>query len=169
MKERYATEAKLKKRKPEEPLRDFGQVIVNLFRRAYTGNSVIVEENSIKAFLDKCGQSEDFRLAVKRTRPNTLQEAVNNSMQEECLRDGKQDLSKHFKPVQRLIFEVKDWESDADVIAEAEGTRREHVDRNNVPFPEPRRDRRDSRETDLRRGEKPGKIVNKPSDFMNSF
>jgi hypothetical protein len=36
------------------------------------------------AFLDKCGQSEDFRLAVKRTRPKTLQEAVVNAMQEEC-------------------------------------------------------------------------------------
>ncbi|CAC5419544.1 unnamed protein product [Mytilus coruscus] len=75
MKERYLTEAKLRKRKLEESLRDFGQVIEDLYRRAYPGNPEIVEENSIKAFLDKCGQSENFRLAVKRTRPNTLQEA----------------------------------------------------------------------------------------------
>ncbi|VDI34082.1 Hypothetical predicted protein [Mytilus galloprovincialis] len=93
MKERYVTEAKLRKRKPEESLRDFGQAIEDLYRRAYPGNPEIVEENSIKAFLDKCGQSKDFRLAVKRTRPNTLQEAVNNSMQEECLRVGEKDLA----------------------------------------------------------------------------
>ncbi|CAC5364672.1 unnamed protein product [Mytilus coruscus] len=60
---------KTEKEKPEESLRDFGQAIEDLYRRAYPGNPEIVEENSIKAFLDKCGQSEDFRLAVKRTRP----------------------------------------------------------------------------------------------------
>ncbi|CAG2223484.1 unnamed protein product [Mytilus edulis] len=146
MKERYVTEATLRKRKPEESLRDFGQAIEDLYRRAYPGNPEIVEENSIKAFLDKCGQSEDFRLAVKRTRPNTLQEAVNNSMQEECLRIGEKDLvSKHFKPVQRPIFEVEDWDSDEDVTTEAEGTRRENVDRNNVPDNYPRNNGIESR------------------------
>ncbi|CAC5409428.1 unnamed protein product [Mytilus coruscus] len=65
MKERYVTEAKLRKRQPEESLRDFGQAIEDLYRRAYPANPEIVEKNSIKAFLDKCGQSEDFRLAVK--------------------------------------------------------------------------------------------------------
>ncbi|CAG2255551.1 unnamed protein product [Mytilus edulis] len=35
MKERHVTEAKLRKRKPEESLRDFGQAIEDLFRRAY--------------------------------------------------------------------------------------------------------------------------------------
>ncbi|CAC5387969.1 unnamed protein product [Mytilus coruscus] len=138
IKERYVTEAKLRKRKPEESLRDFGQAIEDLYRRAYPGNPEIVEENSIKAFLDKCGQSEDFRLAVKRTRPNTLQEAVINSVQEECLRVGEKDLAKHFNPVQRPIFEVKDGDSDEDVTAEAEGTRRENVDRNKVPDNYPR-------------------------------
>ncbi|CAG2204506.1 unnamed protein product [Mytilus edulis] len=146
MKERYVTEATLRKRKPEESLRDFGQAIEDLYRRAYPGNPEIVEENSIKAFLDKCGQSEDFRLAVKRTRPNTLQEAVNNSMQEECLRIGEKDLvSKNFKPVQRPIFEVEDWDSDEDVTTEAEGTRRENVDRNNVPDNYPRNNGIESR------------------------
>ncbi|CAC5403280.1 unnamed protein product [Mytilus coruscus] len=106
--------------------------------RAYPGNPEIVEENSIKAFLDECGQSEDFRLAVKRTRPNTLQEAVINSMQEECLRVGEKDLAKHFKPVQRPIFEVEDGDSDEDVTAEAEGTQRENIDRNKVPDNYPR-------------------------------
>jgi hypothetical protein len=91
MKERYMAEAKLRKRQAGELLRDFGQALEELYRRAYPENPDIVEENAIKAFLDKCGQSEDFRLAVKRTRPKTLQEAVVNAMQEECLRVGEKD------------------------------------------------------------------------------
>ncbi|CAC5386204.1 unnamed protein product [Mytilus coruscus] len=133
MKERYVTEAKLRKRQPEESLRDFGQAIEDLYRRAYPGNPEIVEENSIKAFLDKCGQSEEFRLAVKRTRPNTLQEAVINSMQEECLRAGEKDLVKEVKPVQRPIFEVGHGDSRENVATETEGTQRENVDKSNVP------------------------------------
>lgn len=70
---------------------------------AYPGNSDIVEENAVKAFLDKCGQSEDFRMAVKRTRPKNLQEAVINAMQEECLRVGENDFVKD-KPVNRPIY-----------------------------------------------------------------
>jgi hypothetical protein len=56
------------KRQAGESLRDFGQALEDLYRRAYSETPDIVEENAIKAFLDKCGQSEDFRLAVKRTR-----------------------------------------------------------------------------------------------------
>ena len=106
LKERFVTEAKLKKRQPNESLRDFGQAIEDLYRRAYPDNPEIVEENCIKFFLDKCGQSEEFRLAVKRTRPKTLQEAVINAMQEECLRAGEKDLSKDGRPIQRSIYEV---------------------------------------------------------------
>ena len=65
-----------------------------------------MEENAIKSFLDKCGQSEDFRLAVKRTRPKTLQEAVINAMQEECLRVGERELSKDHKVIHRQIYEI---------------------------------------------------------------
>ena len=108
LKERFVTEAKLRKRQPNESLRDFGQAIEDLYRRAYPDNPEIVEENSIKSFLDKCGQSEEFRLAVKRTRPKTLQEAVINSMQEECLRAGEKDLAKDGRPIQRPIYEVGD-------------------------------------------------------------
>ncbi|CAG2205336.1 unnamed protein product [Mytilus edulis] len=108
MKERYVTEAKLRKKQPEESLRDFGQTIEDLYRRAYPDTPEIVEENSIKAFLDKCGQSEDFRLAVKRTRPKTLQDAVLSAMQEECLRAGEKDLAKDGKIVNRQIYEVDD-------------------------------------------------------------
>lgn len=121
MKERYVTEAKLRKRQPCESLRDFGQAIEDLFRRAYPGNPEIVEENSIKAFLDKCGQSEDFRLAVKRTRPSTLQEAVVNAMQEECLRAGEKDLAKEVKPAQRLVYEVGERGNNEVVATEATG------------------------------------------------
>ncbi|VDI84212.1 Hypothetical predicted protein [Mytilus galloprovincialis] len=147
MKERYVTEAKLRKRKPEESLRVFGQAIEDLYRRAYPDNPEIVEERSINAFLDKCGQSDDFRLAVKRTRPNILQEAVINAMQEECLRVGEKDLAKHLKPVQWPIFEVGDGDiySDDDVTAVAEGTKRENVDRNNVPDNYPRNNGIESR------------------------
>jgi hypothetical protein len=100
MTERYMAEAKLRKRQAGESLRDFGQALEDLYRRAYPENSDIVEENAIKAFLDKCGQSEDFRLAVKRTRPKTLQEAVVNAMQEECLRVDEKDLARE-KPANR--------------------------------------------------------------------
>ena len=103
MKERYMAEAKLRKRQAGESLRAFGQALEDLYRRAYPDNPDIVEENVMKAFLDKCGQSEDFRLAVKRTRPKTLQEAVVNAMQEECLRVGEKDLARE-KPANRAIY-----------------------------------------------------------------
>jgi len=106
MKEKYVTEAKLRKRQPSESLRDFGQAIEDLYRRAYPSNSEIVEENAIKSFLDKCGQSEDFRLAVKRMRPKTLQEAVHYALQEECLRAGEKDLAKETRPIPRQIYEI---------------------------------------------------------------
>jgi hypothetical protein len=121
MKERYVTEDKLRKRKPCESLRDFGQAIEDLYRRAYPGNPEIVEENSIKAFLDKCGQSEDCRPAVKRTRPITLQKAVVNAMQEECLRAGERDLAKEVKPAQRLVYEVGEGGNNEVVATEATG------------------------------------------------
>jgi hypothetical protein len=90
-----------------------------LYRRAYPGNPEIVEENSIKVFLDKCGQSEDFRLAAKRTRPRTLQEAVVNAMQEECLRAGEKDLAKEVKPAQCLVYEVGERGNNEVVATEA--------------------------------------------------
>lgn len=61
----------LRKRLPGESLRDFGQAIENFYRKANQG-----ENNAIKSFLDKCGQSEEFRLVVKRTRIRTPQEAM---------------------------------------------------------------------------------------------
>lgn len=60
MKECYIAHAKLRKWQSGESLRDFGQAIEDLYRRAYPENPDIVEENAVKSFLDKCGQSEIF-------------------------------------------------------------------------------------------------------------
>ena len=106
MKGRYMAEAKLRKGQAGESLRDFGQALEDLYRRAYPENPDIVEENAIKAFLDNCGQSEDFRLAIKRTRPKTLQEAVVNAMQEECLRVSEKDLARE-KPANEPFMKLR--------------------------------------------------------------
>lgn len=128
MKEKYVTEAKLRKRQSNESLRDFGQAIEDLFRRAYPNNPEIVEENSIKYFLDKCGQSEDFRLAVKRMRPKTLQEAVFFAMQEECLRAGEKDLVKDARPYQKQIYEVEDHFKNKEVASSSEVVKPKYIE-----------------------------------------
>ena len=86
MKESYVAEAKLRRKKETESFRDFGQAIEDLFRRAYPDNREHVQESSMKTFMDNCSVVEDFRLAVKRTHPKTLQDAVTAAMQEECIR-----------------------------------------------------------------------------------
>ena len=86
MKESYVAEAKLRRKKGMESFRDFGQAIEDLYRRAYPDNREHVQESSMKTFMDNCSDTEDFRLAVKRTRPKTLQDAVTAAMQEECIR-----------------------------------------------------------------------------------
>ena len=86
MKESYVAEAKLRRKKGTESFRDFGQAIEDLYRRAYPDNREHVQESSMKTFMDNCSDTEDFRLAVKRTRPKTLQDAVTAAMQEECIR-----------------------------------------------------------------------------------
>ena len=86
MKESYVAEAKLRRKKGTESFRDFGQAIEDLYRRAYPYNREHVQESSMKTFMDNCSDTEDFRLAMKRTRPKTLQDAVTAAMQEECIR-----------------------------------------------------------------------------------
>ena len=86
MKESYVAEAKLRRKKGTESFRDFGQAIEDLYRRAYPDNREHVQESSMKTFMDNCSDTEDFRLAVKRTRPKTLKDAVTAAMQEECIR-----------------------------------------------------------------------------------
>ena len=86
MKESYIAEAKLRKKGKDESFRDFGQSLADLYRRAHPNNRDYVEEISLKTFMDNCSDDDEFRLAVKRTRPTTLQEAVTAAMQEECIR-----------------------------------------------------------------------------------
>ena len=86
MKESYVAEAKLRRKKGTESFRDFGQAIEDLYRRAYPNNREHVQEISMKTIMDNCSGTEDFRLAVRRTRPKTLQDAVTTAMQEECIR-----------------------------------------------------------------------------------
>lgn len=106
MKEKYMAEAKLRRRNKGESLRDFGQALENLYRRAYKDKPYLVEEHTLQAFLDKCGDSEEFRLAVKRTRPKNIFEAVSNAMQEECLRVGERELRRDIKPPGRPVMSV---------------------------------------------------------------
>lgn len=99
MKESYVAEAKLRRKRDSESFRDFGQAIEDLYRRAYSNNREYVQESSMKTFMDNCSEVEDFRLAVKRTRPKTLQDAITASMQEECIRlTENRKLKREYKP-----------------------------------------------------------------------
>ena len=70
----------------------------SLFRRAYPDSLDVIRENALTTFLEN---SADFRMAVKRTKPQTLQEAVKNAIQEECIKMGESEksMSKQSKPV----------------------------------------------------------------------
>ena len=57
-----------------------------MLRKAYTDNPDCVQEQALTTCFDNCYGSTDFRLSVKITKPKTLQEAITNAMQEECLR-----------------------------------------------------------------------------------
>ena len=52
---------------------DFGQAVESLFRLAYPENLDVVTENALTTFLENCSDYADFRMAVKRTIPETLQ------------------------------------------------------------------------------------------------
>lgn len=84
-----------------ESLRDFAQAIANLYRRDHPGNRKYVEETSLRTFMDNCNTDNDFRLAVKRTRPKSVQEAVTAAMQEECMRmtENRNLISRENNPV----------------------------------------------------------------------
>lgn len=69
-----------------ESYREFAQTVEDLYRRAYPSNPDIVKEQALATFLDNCHESRDFRMAVKRTHPTTVAEALVHAMQEECLR-----------------------------------------------------------------------------------
>ena len=100
MRDSYIAEAKLRRKKADENFRDFGQAVESLFRRAYPESLDVIRENALTTFLENCSDSADFRMAVKRTKPQTLQEAVKNAIQEECIRLGESDKkNKPAKPV----------------------------------------------------------------------
>ena len=60
-------------------------------------------------------------LLLKRTRPRTLQEAVVNAMEEECLRAGEKDLAKEVKSALRLLYDVGERGNNEVVATEATG------------------------------------------------
>ena len=93
MKDSYLADARLRRKQKNETYREFGQSIEDLHRKAYPDCAEIVGELSLSIFLDNCHESADFRLAVKRTRPKCLQDAVIAAIQEESLRQ-----SEHQKP-----------------------------------------------------------------------
>ena len=107
LKESYIAEAKLRRKQVKETFRDFGQAIQDLFRRAYPENREYVIESSLKTFLDNCSDSDDFRLAVKRTRPKTLDEAVTAAMQEECIRSTETKKG-HIRRDYQQVYTVDD-------------------------------------------------------------
>ncbi|VDI02626.1 Hypothetical predicted protein [Mytilus galloprovincialis] len=63
MKERHVTEAKLRKRKPEESLRDFGQAIEDLFRRAYPGILRLYRRTLLTRSLTKLERRTSLRIS----------------------------------------------------------------------------------------------------------
>ena len=86
MKDRYVADAKLRRKHKNESFYEFGQELEDLFRKAYPDNLDFVQELALTTFLDNCSDFSDFRLSLKRTKPKTLQDAITNAMQEECLR-----------------------------------------------------------------------------------
>ena len=86
MKDSFIADAKLRRKQKDETFREFGQAVEDLYRKAYTNNMDIVKEQAMITFLDNCHESVDFRLAVTRTSPKTIQKAVINAMKEESLR-----------------------------------------------------------------------------------
>lgn len=80
-----------------------------MYRRAYPVSPDVVQENSIRTFLDACGESEEFRVAIRRTKSKTLQEAVTSAMQEECIRINERYMN---RPVRRNIYAADKMESD---------------------------------------------------------
>ncbi|CAC5364643.1 unnamed protein product [Mytilus coruscus] len=108
MKESYLVEAKLRKRKPGETFRDLGQSIEDLYRRAYPASPDTVQENSIKTFLDAYGESEEFRLSVRRSRPKTLQDAVTSAMEKEYIRLSK----RHKISAKKTVYSVETHNKD---------------------------------------------------------
>lgn len=109
MKESYVAEAKLRRKKEGESYRDFAQCLEDLYRRAHPESREYVQECSLKTFLDNCSEMENFRLAVRRTRPKTLQEAVTTAMQEDCIRISEKQNKDPRIFTKPRVFQVSQW------------------------------------------------------------
>ena len=107
MRDSYKAEAKLRRKKSDENFRDFGQAVESLFRRAYPENLDVDRENALTTFLENCSNSADSRMAVKRTKPHTLQEAVKNAIQEECIRLGESEKKNANRP-NKPVFDLNE-------------------------------------------------------------
>ena len=103
----YIADARLRRKEKEESYREFSQAIEDLYRKAYPDNTEIVEEQAMITFLDNCHDSTDFRLAVKRTRPETLHDAVTAAVLEESLRLTERERSR-FDSRSRPIYTMGD-------------------------------------------------------------
>ncbi|CAC5363769.1 unnamed protein product [Mytilus coruscus] len=103
IKESYLVEAKLRKRKSGETFKDLGQSIEDLYRRPYPASPDTVQENSIKTFLDACGESDEFRPSVRRSRPKTLQDHVTSAMETECIRLSE----RHKNSIKKTVYSVE--------------------------------------------------------------
>lgn len=70
----------MRRKRTNETFRDFGQAIDDLYRKAYPDIREYIKESSLKTFLDNCSEDSEFRYAVKRIRPKTLQDAITAAM-----------------------------------------------------------------------------------------
>ena len=106
MRDSYISEAKLRRKKSDENFRDFGQAVES-FRKAYSENLDVVRENTLTTFLENCSDSADFSMAVKNTKPHTLQEAVKNAIQKACIRLGESEKKNANRP-NKPVFDLNE-------------------------------------------------------------
>ena len=65
MKESYLANAKSRKKLKSETLRELGQTLDELYKKAYPSNAEMVHEQTLNTFLNNCHELTDLRLAVK--------------------------------------------------------------------------------------------------------
>lgn len=95
----------MRRKSTNENFRDFGQSKEDLYRKAYQENRDYIQESSLKTFLDNYSEASDFRYAVKRIPPKTLQEAIiTAAMQEECNRLGENTREHYARTNRRTVY-----------------------------------------------------------------
>lgn len=58
--------------------------------------------------MDNCSKDSEFRYAVKRIRPKTLQDAITAAMQEECIRLGENSREHYARTNRRTVYAVSE-------------------------------------------------------------